>query len=151
MNDLAGRLKSVRVHLHLSSAEMAKKVGLQNRKSWEGYEKGSNSPKAEVLCNLARSGIDAEWLLTGEGEMLRLLAQQPDDRDAVCQVDEGILRLVITEAEKFYRMHHLRIPPDQFAKVISLGYAMMAGEKIKGNDISTDALHFIMRAGLPGH
>lgn len=66
---LSQRLKEIRARLALSSALMAERVGLSDRKSWENYERGVSSPKADVLSRLVDLGIDARWLLTGQGQM----------------------------------------------------------------------------------
>jgi transcriptional regulator with XRE-family HTH domain len=68
---LSQRLQEVRTLLGLSAHEMAARVGLRDRKSWERYERGETGPKAEVLTELADLGIDCHWILTGEGAMLR--------------------------------------------------------------------------------
>lgn len=60
----------------LTALEMADLVGLRDRKSWERYERGENSPKAEVLSRVAAAGINTNWLLTGQGSM-RVAAVPP--------------------------------------------------------------------------
>jgi transcriptional regulator with XRE-family HTH domain len=71
VSTLSQRLQEVRTLLGLSAHEMAARVGLRDRKSWERYERGETGPKAEVLTELADLGIDCHWILTGEGAMLR--------------------------------------------------------------------------------
>lgn len=66
---LSQRLKEIRARFALSSALMAERVGLSDRKSWENYERGVSSPKADVLSRLVELGVDAHWLLTGQGQM----------------------------------------------------------------------------------
>lgn len=67
---LKKRLQDVREHLGLNTSEMAVTVGLRDRKSWERYERGENTPKAEALSRLVDLGVDAHWLLSGNGAML---------------------------------------------------------------------------------
>ncbi|WP_184261697.1 helix-turn-helix domain-containing protein [Novispirillum itersonii] len=59
------RLRRIRHQAGLSASEMARHVGLKDRKSWENYERGQTTPKADVLTRLAQLGIDINWLLTG--------------------------------------------------------------------------------------
>lgn len=69
---LQDRLKTVRQQLGCTSAEMAERVGLRDRKSWERYERGQNVPKADVLAAIIDLGFSADWLLTGQGRKERL-------------------------------------------------------------------------------
>lgn len=59
------RLKKIRENLGLSQSNMAL-LAKCHKKSWEGYEAGSSLPGGEVLSNLAQSGIDINWVLTGQ-------------------------------------------------------------------------------------
>jgi len=62
------RLREVRNSMNLSASKMAAFWGLE-RKTWERYELGAGMPKANVLIDLARLGINEVWLLTGRGDM----------------------------------------------------------------------------------
>lgn len=64
-----GRLKRVRDHLGQSQKGMDALLGI-GKGSWQRYELGQ-TPGSQVIAALAGLGIDANWLLTGEGEMLR--------------------------------------------------------------------------------
>ena len=59
------RLKKIRENLGLSQANMAI-LAKCHKKSWEGYEAGNSIPGGEVLSNLAQTGIDINWVLTGQ-------------------------------------------------------------------------------------
>jgi transcriptional regulator with XRE-family HTH domain len=152
MSGLAGRLKTIREYFGLSTADMAHRVGLKNRKSWEGYEKAVGVPKADVLYILACHGIDPWWLLSGEGEMIRSISSDPVDDQAVCTsdvspLDADLLQSVIEEADRYNRSHQLFDGFTQMARAISLSYCMIQNERAKGNEVSLEALHFIMKAG----
>ncbi|GEM_PF-4264859 len=67
--EMGDRLREIREKMGLSVDAMAKKVGMKNRKSWEGYEKGANSPKADVLTILTEEGFNPYWILTGNGSI----------------------------------------------------------------------------------
>ena len=67
---LSERLKAAREHLGKSQKEIAALAGASYR-AWQGYENGENQPGAKVIEAVAKLGIDANWLLTGEGLMLR--------------------------------------------------------------------------------
>lgn len=154
MNELAGRLKSVRAHFGLSTIEMARCVGLKNRKSWEGYERAVSAPKADVLYILACHGIDPWWLLSGEGEMTRKTASEEAEVSALpadkgSAIDPDLLQRVLEEAARYNRDTQMFDGFSQMARAISCGYSMIENERAKGNEVSLDALHFVMKAGAP--
>lgn len=62
---IGARLKKIRENLGLSQASMAT-VAKCHKKSWEGYEADNNLPGGEVLSNLAKAGVDINWILTGQ-------------------------------------------------------------------------------------
>lgn len=66
---VAERIKQVRTHLGLTQTEMAAKMSVTLR-PYQLYEAGERPPKAESLEALIRLGINVNWLLSGEGEML---------------------------------------------------------------------------------
>ncbi|MBC7907018.1 MAG: helix-turn-helix domain-containing protein [Rhodospirillaceae bacterium] len=71
MSDLfSERLRLARERLGESVTGIAKESGV-NRGTWQRYESGTNRPDADTLAVLHRRGIDINWLLTGEGTMLR--------------------------------------------------------------------------------
>lgn len=67
--DLTARLKSARAALGLTQAQMAEQSGVSAR-GYQGYEDGRSVPGGEVVAGMVRLGINANWLLTGEGDML---------------------------------------------------------------------------------
>jgi len=60
------RLKECRAALGLSQAALAESLGVTKRSiiNWEG---GAASPSAEVLAKYAQLGVNAMYLLTGQG------------------------------------------------------------------------------------
>ena len=69
MNNVALRLKNVRAELNLKQDEMAEQSGVSAR-AYQGYEAGRSIPGGEAIEGFVRMGINANWLLTGEGPML---------------------------------------------------------------------------------
>lgn len=65
------RFKAVRAKFGLTATEMAVKVGLSDRSSWERYERGKHIPSGDVLLHLSDMNVDINWLLTGDGHMLK--------------------------------------------------------------------------------
>ena len=65
---LGARLREVRSAMELNASKMAALWKLE-RKTWERYEHGEGVPKATVLMDLVKRGVNAKWLLTGEGTL----------------------------------------------------------------------------------
>ena len=65
---LSIRLKEARARLGLSQKEIAEQSGVSAR-GYQGYEDGRSVPGGDAIAGLIRLGINANWLLTGEGEM----------------------------------------------------------------------------------
>ncbi|WP_286695015.1 XRE family transcriptional regulator [Spongiibacter sp. UBA1325] len=68
MNGLSERLKLVRDHLGLSQEEMAALVGMKRRGYQDTEQRGT--AKSEMIAKLVEAGINANWLLSGDGAML---------------------------------------------------------------------------------
>lgn len=62
------RLKAIRDELGKTQKEMAVLTGISYR-TWQNYEDGVNSPGWDACEALVKLGFNANWLLTGEGEM----------------------------------------------------------------------------------
>jgi transcriptional regulator with XRE-family HTH domain len=67
---LPDRLKIVRDALGLSQKDMAKKINV-SLTALQGYEADRSVPGGNVIERLVRLGFNANWILTGEGEMRR--------------------------------------------------------------------------------
>ena len=63
------RLRLLRGEFDLSQADMSSKFRIPFG-SWKKYEAGPSEPGAGALRGLAEGGVNINWLLTGEGEML---------------------------------------------------------------------------------
>ena len=64
------RIKTLRSKLNLSVAKLADKIGIPAR-TITGYERGERMPSIEFLANLSTIlNVNANWFLTGKGEML---------------------------------------------------------------------------------
>lgn len=64
---LTERLKDLRRQLKLSQKEMAERLGVGFR-SWQDYESGRRVPGSAVIESLCALGVNANWLLTANGE-----------------------------------------------------------------------------------
>lgn len=80
------RLKAARNALGLIQRDMAVQSGVSVR-GYQGYEDGRSVPGGEAIEGFVRKGINANWLLTGEGPMflkeLRELEKAAEEAEAL--------------------------------------------------------------------
>ncbi|MGF1727176.1 S24 family peptidase [Photobacterium nomapromontoriensis] len=69
MDTLAKRLKIARTHLGYTQDEIANLIG-GKRRGYQANESGNSDPRSDVITAFVSLGINANWLLTGEGQML---------------------------------------------------------------------------------
>lgn len=72
--ELGQRLRAWRQALGLTQAQMAERLGLHIG-VLKKYETGQNTPGGEALAAYARTGVNMNWLLTGDGEMFHRKAE----------------------------------------------------------------------------
>ncbi|MEQ8396456.1 S24 family peptidase [Thalassobaculum sp.] len=70
------RLRIVRERLGESQRSMSTRLGL-GVNTWSAYERGESMPKSEVLVQLTSLGFSIDWLLIGDGPMMRGLDPAP--------------------------------------------------------------------------
>lgn len=95
----AERLKAARESTGKNQKEMAKAVGTSFR-AWQDYEADKNFPGGKVFESLTRMGFNANWLLTGDGEMTRGGGKT---RQPSVELDEELLEYIIIEIIKNQR------------------------------------------------
>ena len=78
MSDVAERLIQIRRDMGLTQREMADFLQISNG-AWQGYEYGK-MPKSDALKRMAECGYNANWILTGDGDML---VNAPDIQDKI--------------------------------------------------------------------
>lgn len=66
MNDIALRIKEWRNALGLSQKEFAN-LAMIPKRSLQNYEEGKQKPGSEQLQKLSYTGVDLNWLITGQG------------------------------------------------------------------------------------
>lgn len=82
-NSIAARLRLLRHRLGFSRrSDMAAHLGLPSS-TYSAYEGENGPPKVEWLLELARRGVNLNWLLTGEGETLLAPPDQSQANAAV--------------------------------------------------------------------
>lgn len=66
--EIGSRIKEWRNHLGLSQAAFSAKTGIPLR-TLKGYEAGSRQPGSDALAAFADTGVNINWLLTGQGKI----------------------------------------------------------------------------------
>lgn len=87
LKDIGSRMRVAREHLGLTQSKLATQFGYSDR-TYQKNETGMNEAGICLTVAFAQLGINANWLLTGEGPML--LA----DLDRVREVEKEVLRQV---------------------------------------------------------
>lgn len=111
-------------------AAMADRVGLKDRKTWERYEAGDTRPNSETLAGLHAIGIDCNWLLSGDGSMLRTalpsIGEGGGAGTAYTQ-DDRLYDIAIKATLRWYDAAGLEAPPDALAGMITRAVRMLRG------------------------
>lgn len=104
-NAIATRLRELRTRIgFVRRSDMASHLGLPSS-TYSAYEGDAGPPKVEWLVELARRGVNLNWLLTGEGEMLLshldpAVASTPGQRLGEHELDEYLLAAMIRRVER---------------------------------------------------
>ncbi len=134
------RLRSARENKELDQASLAGKAGIVTR-TLQRWEKGEQVPDGIAITRLARAtGVQASWLLTGEGEMYPS-PSRPDNvytlpgsnRRRVRTVDLPLIAAV--PAGKVATLFHPDYV-DDYVTVDDVKDAQAFALKVKGNSMS---------------
>ena len=132
MATLEERLRVARESLSITQNDMAARLGMSVR-GYQDNEQGKRTAKTKVIAEFQKLGIDANWLLTGEGPM-RLGEQRSADpaiKDEVeikTTVDEKLLTACLKVLEEVCQERKIRYEPEQKAEIIALLYELQAFE-----------------------
>ncbi|MBF0415630.1 MAG: helix-turn-helix transcriptional regulator [Magnetococcales bacterium] len=89
---MKNRLFQVRKHLGETQQGIANRLEL-GASTWQVYEQGKSEPGSDLLRKLAKLGFDVNWILTGEGSMLRT----PPAPATMSNVKESAYRLTSSD------------------------------------------------------
>ena len=82
------RIKEIRSKLNLSVAKLADKIDIPAR-TITGYERGERTPSVEFLASLSKIlNVNANWFLTGQGEMFNAPKYEDVKDDFRLQVEQ---------------------------------------------------------------
>lgn len=119
---ISARIKEGRTALKLSQPEASAKSGIPVG-TLRKYEQGPSQPGAEAMQGFVRLGINANWLLTGEGPMLlaELQAQSANGPG----MDRDRLRRAVKAMEKGLSAGSITMPPGKKAELVLAVYDML--------------------------
>ena len=125
------RIRAFREHLGLNQNEAASRFGVP-KGSYQKYEMDLSSPGSEAIEKLVRAGINANWLLTGEGPMLLADLVPPVVKPADPKINVDALEAIIEGA--------LKIAPNAPASRIAAHSASLYKRCIEEGMITADGI-----------
>jgi len=118
--EIGARIKTARKALDLTQDTLANMAQATSKRGIQDNEAGKTMPGGQMISTLVRAGINANWLLTGEGPML--LKELQATTAEMSPLDAKILSYVIEEVEKILAVRRKALPPDKKAVLIQLIY-----------------------------
>lgn len=113
------RIKQAREVLKFSQPEAAEVSGIPVG-TLRKYEQGPSKPGAEAMSGLVKLGINANWLLTGEGPMLLADLRAPSGT-----LDQGRLQLSIQAVEEGLAEAKRVMAPTKKAELVLAVYDLL--------------------------
>jgi transcriptional regulator with XRE-family HTH domain len=119
---LAARLRAVRKVAGGDDRDLFSQWLGISKSSVAHYERGERTPDADVLAKYrARFGVNVNWLLTGEGEMLAA------EKQVIAVLDEQLVERLARIVTGTYGDLGLRLPPEAVASEAAALYNELAG------------------------
>lgn len=127
------RLREARELLGATQKDLGARIGMPVP-SLRDYELGKTIPGGEAIEGFIRAGINANWLLTGEGEMLL------KDSMPAGALDRKRLFDAIDAIEIVLKERGTTMPPDKKANLILAAYDFLGND-----DATTEQLENVIR------
>jgi len=141
MMEITERLKAVRSFLGKTQKEMAAALGV-SLGSLQAYEAGSSYPGGRVFEELARLGVNTNWVLLENGEMMR----ENEQIKSNLPLDKQVLWEVIVQVEKIFAHLSKPWPPEDKAKLILLLHDEIMQGEMKSDEIEKNVLRIVKMA-----
>lgn len=111
---------------------------------YQKYEYGSSIPGGDAIKAFAGHGFNANWLLTGEGEMLLVDMQTPQHQDAQATVplalDRENIVLAIETVEEGLQITGRVMKPNKKAELIMAVYDLLSEQSEQQPPIKKEIL-----------
>ncbi|HAT50780.1 MAG: helix-turn-helix transcriptional regulator [Nitrospirae bacterium] len=104
------RLLQVRKHLGETQRGVSQRLAL-GANSWQVYEQGKSEPGSDLLRKLANLGFDVNWILTGEGSMLRNqpAPTDPHVKDSAYCMTSSDVAIVVYEMSQLIKTRRMTV------------------------------------------
>lgn len=138
---IQGRLRLARHAAGLSMREAAERTGVPAR-TISNYELGEHKPSIDYIVTICTCfGINANWLLTGEGPMLK------DQRAGLGQVNTVHLETILQAIIDYTTEAGRKLTAEQIAKLAALFYRHFNEAEHAGtaNIVDLDAFRIKLR------
>ncbi|MDP3333971.1 MAG: helix-turn-helix transcriptional regulator [Methylotenera sp.] len=123
MANLNNRLREARVIFELTQEGSANLFGVPFS-TYKRYESGANEPNINVIEGFIRLGLNANWLLTGEGEML-IENMQPLPLAPIGFLDKKRMRMAIETVEEGLAATRSTMEPAKKAELVLAVYDLL--------------------------
>ena len=120
---LGERMKSARESVGLTQAAFHEKYGYGSVRSYQKNEAGANEAGICLVSSFVRAGINANWLLTGEGPMLLADLKKPTEEARM--LDSERLKQAVESAEDGLAAARRVMAPGKKAELILAIYVLM--------------------------
>lgn len=98
--EIGARIKVARKAVGLTQEALALLAGAKSKSGLQDNEAGKNMPGGQMIRALVRAGINANWLLTGDGPMLLSdLLPKIIEVPVPAQINVGALAAIIAAVE----------------------------------------------------
>ncbi|MDO9104904.1 MAG: helix-turn-helix transcriptional regulator [Methylovulum sp.] len=136
------RLKQWRLYNNLNQDDASSLLGVPFS-TYQKYEMSVSKPGSEAMEAFSRAGIDVNWLLTGEGEMLRAdrstpALSMPGALDMNRLRFMNRLRLAVEAVEETLRIFGGEMTPVKKGEAVVQVYVMLEEEEVGKTQAHTD-------------
>jgi transcriptional regulator with XRE-family HTH domain len=145
---VAERLKGWRQSVGATQDQFASLIGkhVGMIRKWEG---GSATPGGDALIDIATTGVNLHWLLTGEGEMHAGVGAAPSQvqqqtLQAAPALNHELLQAAVEGVAEGLRRINRTVPADKHAQLIAAAYELLLDGQ--GNVGKNNVINFIRAA-----
>ena len=103
--DICDRINAIIQHENMNVSSFARHIGVGDQTVRGVVVMRRNKPGYDFLLKVVRAfgWLDTDWLITGEGNMVRSLKQQPDAAPVTDQVD-ALLTIIREKDERIEQL-----------------------------------------------
>lgn len=119
---IGARIKEARKALGMPQDALAALAGARSKSGLQDNEAGKNMPGGQMIGALVAAGVNANWVLTGQGPMLISALQRPA---AAGELDSARMRLAIETTEEGLQAARRVMSPGKKAELVLAVYDLL--------------------------